>query len=157
MTDIVIFKNDEGRLSGLGEKGRRAYEKFKKVIAELEVGETVGFSYKLPRSPNHHKFVFARFQALLERQETFDDLEHLITFLKVGAGFVEFMPGPGGQLVAIPKSIAWANLEEQEFIETKRAIWDFLWTSVAQAALWPHLDNHQRYAMVDGWVREVDR
>ncbi len=155
MSDLVIFKGQDGKLEGLGEKGRRAWAKFRKVVSGLEAGETVQFSYKLPRSPNHHKFVFARFQALLERQETFSDLDHLIVFLKVGAGFVEFMQGPGGQLVAVPKSISWASLEEQDFIEVKRAIWDFLWTEQAQAALWPHLDASQRYAMVDQWVREV--
>ena len=155
MSELVIFKNEQGRLEGFGEKGRRAYEKFRKVLAGLEVGETVGFAYKLPRSPQHHRFVFARLQALLDRQETFQDIDHLLVFLKVGAGFVEFMHGPSGELVAVPKSINWANLEEQDFIEAKRLIWDFLWTDVAQAALWPHLDVDKRYAMVDQWVREA--
>ena len=86
MSDLVIFKDATGRLEGFGEKGRRAWAKFKKIIEGLEVGETMQFGYRLPRSPNHHKFVFARFQALLERQETFSDLDHLIVFLKVGAG-----------------------------------------------------------------------
>jgi hypothetical protein len=157
MSELVIYKDETGRLAGFGERGRRAWDKFRKIVGELEIGETMGFSYHLPRSPQHHKFVFARFQALLERQETFEDLEHLIIFLKVGASFVEFIPGPGGQLVAIPQSIAWDRLDEQAFIEVKRKIWDFIWTPVCQAALWPNLDDHQRYAMVDGWVREVER
>lgn len=153
MSALVVFKNDCGKLEGWGEKGRRAWAKFTKIVSELEVGETLSFEYRLPRSPQHHKFFFARMQALLDRQEAFADLDHLLIFLKVGAGFVEFMPGPGGQLVAIPKSIAWERLEEQDFIETKRAIWDFLWTEVAQQALWPELSAMQRYVMVDQWVR----
>lgn len=155
MPELVIFKGETGELEGFGEKGRRAWAKFRKIVAELEIGETMQFSWRMPRSPQHHRFVFARLQALFERQETFGDLEHLLVFLKVGAGFVEFMPGPGGQPVAVPKSIAWDRLDEQEFIEVKRAIWDFLWTEAAQTALWPHLDDHQRYAMVDQWVREA--
>lgn len=155
MSELVIFKGADGKLDGWGEKGRRAWAKWRKIVGELEVGETLQFSYRVPRSPPHHRFVFARFQALLERQETFSDLEHLIVFLKVGAGFVEFMPGPDGQIVAVPKSISWASLEEQDFIEVKRAIWDFLWTDRAQAVLWPHLAPEKRYAMVDQWVREV--
>lgn len=128
MTAIVICKGQDGKLTGFGEKGRRAYLKFRKLVEEMAVGETLQFSFRMPRSPRHHRFVFARLQALFDRQETFADLDHLLIFLKVGAGFVEFMPGPGGQLVAIPKSIAWDQLDEQEFIETKRAICDFLWT-----------------------------
>jgi len=154
VTSLVIFKDDNGRLDGFGDRGRRAWAKFRKIITDLEVGETMGFSYQLPRSPQHHRFFFARMQALLDRQEAFADLDHLLIFLKVGAGFVEFMPGPGGQLVAIPKSIAWERLEEQDFIEVKRQIWDFLWTDVAQTSLWPDLSAMQRYVMVDQWVRE---
>lgn len=155
MSDLVIFKNEQGKLEGFGEIGRRAWQKFRKVLAGMEPGETMGFSYKLPRSPQHHRFVFARLAALLERQSTFEDLEHLLVFLKVGAGFVDFMPGMDGQLVAVPKSIAWTSLDEQEFIEAKRRIWDFLWTDAAQRALWPNLDANQRYSMVDQWVREA--
>lgn len=153
MSALIVFKNECGKLEGWGEKGRRAWQKFTKIVSELEVGETLAFEYKLPRSPQHHRFFFARLQALLDLQEAFADLDHLLIFLKVGAGFVEFMPGPGGQLVAIPKSIAWERLGEQDFIEAKRAIWDFLWTDVAQQSLWPELTAMQRYVMVDQWVR----
>lgn len=155
MSELVIFKNELGRLEGFGEKGRRAWQKFTKIVSELEVGETLQFSWQMPRSPGHHKFFFGRIQALLDQQETFQDLDHLLIFLKVGAGFVDFMPGPDGMLVAVPKSIAWHRLDEQEFCEVRRLVWDFLWTAPAQAALWPHLDEHQRWAMVDQWFQEV--
>lgn len=154
MVDCVIVKDETGHLSGLGETNRRRYEKFKRVVTGLVPGETVQFSYRLPRSPQHHRYVFARLQALFERQESFADLEHLLVFLKVGAGFVEFMPGPNGQLVAVPKSIAWERLDEKEFTEVRESIWQFLWTKPAQQALWPHLSPDRRYAMVDQWVRE---
>lgn len=153
MPELIICKDSTGQLEGFGEKGRRAWLKFRKTVAELEPGETVEFSYKLPRSPQHHKFFFARLQALLERQEAFEDLEHLLTFLKVGAGLVDFMPSPRG-LVAVPKSIAWVSLDEQEFVEATRAIRDFLWTDAAQAALWPHLSEQRRYQVVEQWHRE---
>jgi len=155
VSELIIFKNEQGKFEGFGEKGRRAWMKFLKVVGEMAPGETLGFTYKLPRSPRHHRFVFARLAALAERQSTFEDLEHLLVFLKVGAGFVEFMPGPDGRLVAVPKSIAWASLEEQDFIEVKRRIWDFLWTDAAQLALWPHLGREQRYSMVEQWDREA--
>ena len=154
MPECVIFKAEDGRLAGMGETNRRRYDKFKRVVEELPMGATMHFTYKLPRSPQHHRYVFARLQALFERQESFDDLEHLLTFLKVGAGYVEFLPGPAGQLVAVPKSIAWDRMDEKEFTETRERIWQFLWTKPAQQALWPHLTPERRYAMVDQWVRE---
>lgn len=153
MPELIICKDSTGQLEGFGEKGRRAWLKFRKVVAGLEPGETMEFSYRLPRSPQHHRFFFARLQALFERQEAFEDVEHLLTFLKVGAGLVDFMPSPRG-LVAVPQSIAWVNLDEQQFIEATRAIRDFLWADVAQAALWPHLSEQRRYQMVEQWHRE---
>lgn len=157
MPELVIFKDDTGRMAGFGEKGRRAFTKFRKIIAELEVGETMQFSWRMPRSPAHHKFTFAKLTGLFERQERFDDFERLLDFLKVGAGHVDLFPGRDGVFVAVPKSINWVNLDEQGFIEWHRAVNDFLWTDYAQAALWPHLDDHQRYACVDSWHREFER
>jgi hypothetical protein len=153
MPECLIFKDETGKLAGHGAKGHRAYEKFRRVVAGLEPGEMIQFTYKLPRSPQHHRYVFARLSALFDMQESFTDFDQLLVFLKVGAGFVDFMPGPGGQLVAVPKSIAWAELEEKDFTEVRQAMWDFLWTEQAQAALWPHLDANQRYACVDSWSR----
>jgi hypothetical protein len=154
MPECIVTKDETGKLAGLDETSRRRYEKFRRMVAELIPGQTVLFSYRLPRSPQHHRYVFARLQALFDRQESFADLEHLLVFLKVGAGFVEFLPGPNGQLVAVPKSIAWEKLDEKEFTEVRERIWNFLWTKPAQQALWPHLSAEQRYAMLEQWNRE---
>lgn len=153
MPDLVIYKDETGRLSGWGEKGRRAYLKWRKLIAELGDGEMLHFSYRMPRSPQHHKFFFARLGELFEMQERFDDVERLIDWLKVGAGFADLMPGRDGIPVAIPRSIAWSKLDEQGFIEFARAMNDFLYTPHAQGFLWPHLTERQRYAVVDHWHR----
>lgn len=150
MPELVVFRDENGKLQGHGEKGRRAFEKFRRVVADLGIGETMGFSYKLPRSPKHHGFFFARISKLLDRQERFDDKDRLLDWLKVGAGFVDLMPGRDGILVAIPRSIAWHALEEQDFIEVHRAIHDFFVTPHAQEFLWPHLSERARWEMVEG-------
>lgn len=153
MPDCVIVMGPDGKLAGVDEKSRRAYQKFKRVVTELVPGATMKFSYRLPRSQKHHAYFFGRLQALFERQESFTDLEHLLTFLKVGAGFVEFLPSPKG-LVAVPKSIAWDQLDEKEFTEVHQAIRQFLWTAEAQLALWPALHVVDRHELVERWVRE---
>ena len=151
MTALVIYKAEDGKLDGLGEKGRRAYAKFRKMIEELSVGQTLGFSYVLPRSPPHHKYFFAKLTGLFERQEQFTDFDRLMDFLKVGAGHVDLFPGQNGVFVAVPKSINWEKLEEQGFVEFHRAMNDFLWTPYAQAALWPHVNAEQRYRCIECW------
>lgn len=157
MSALIVFKDDTGKLEGFGAKGRRAWAKFTKLIAELEIGETLQFEYRMPRSPRHHSFFFLRLAALFERQEQFADQDRLLDWLKVGAGHVDMLPGRDGQMVAIPRSISWVKLDEQEFIEFARAMNDFLWTPYAQAVLWPHLSAESRYECVDNWFREFDR
>lgn len=151
MPEIVVMRGNDGKLCGMGEKHHASLVKFKRMLHAAAPGETFAFSYKVPRSPQHHRWFFARVNELLGMQETFCDLEHLMVFLKVGAGFVEFMHGSDGQLVAVPKSIAWHTLDEREFTEVRIAIQNFLWTEPAQVALWPHLNPDQRYAMVHQW------
>lgn len=156
MSELVIYRAEDGKLAGFGEKGRRAWLKFRKVVEGLEIGETLQFSYRLPRSPRHHKFFFKKLTSLFERQEQFGDFERLLDWLKVGAGHVDLLPGRDGIPVAIPQSIAWHSLEEQGFIEFTRAMNDFLWTEYAQAALWPHLSAAKRYVCIDHWHRDFE-
>jgi len=157
MAELVIFKNELGKLEGFGDRGRRAFAKFVKIVSELEVGETLGFQYRLPRSPRHHRFFFAKRAELFDRQETFDDPDRLLEWLKVGSGFCDLLPGIDGVPCAIPRSIAWDALDEQGFIEFTRAMNDFLWTPHAQAVLWPSLDADQRYECIESWHTEFNR
>lgn len=157
MPEIVIFKDDTGRLCGWGEKGRRAYAKWRHIVRSLEPGEMAHFAYRLPRSGRHHRFFFARLAELFGRQETFEDADRMLDWLKVGAGHVDMLPGIDGHPVAIPRSINWASLDEQGFIEFTRAMNDFLWTPHAQAVLWPHLNEQQRHDQVQQWMDEGAR
>lgn len=151
MPEVVVVLNERRKLEGLGEKGKRAWAKFLKLRDELDVGETLGFSYRLPRSRPHHGFFMCKLHELFDRQEHFADEDSLLQWLKVGAGYCELLPGPGGVLVAVPRSINWLECDEQTFIEVGRAIDDFMWTDYAQACLWPHLRAEQRHENVQGW------
>lgn len=156
MAAIVICKGQDGRLEGFGEKGRRAYLKFRKMVEEMAVGETLQFSFRMPRSPQHHRYLFAKLTGLFERQEQFADFDRLMEWVKVGSGHCDLLPGPNGALVAIPKSINWETLDEVGFTEFSRAMSDFLWTPYAQAALWPHLNANQRYQCIERWHRDFE-
>lgn len=156
MTELVVIRGEDGRLEGFGERGRRAWLKFRKLIAELEIGQTLKFTYKLPRSPRHHRFFFAKLAGLFDRQDQFQEFRPMLEWLKVGAGHVDMLPGRDGIPVAIPQSIAWENLEEQDFIEFHRAMNDFLNEEFAMATLWPNQTDRQRHANLWNWHTEFD-
>ena len=150
MAEVVVYRDERGKLAGYGEAGARAWARFQKMLARLAQGETLVFKWWEPRSPGFHKLFFSKLHALFERQERFDDVDKLRTWLTVGAGEADFMPGPRGRLVAIPKSIAWHKLDEADFRELVRKIDDFLWTHHAREFMWPQLSTEQTYEILEG-------
>lgn len=141
MTQITIIKNDQGRLEGLDERGQRAYAKWRRLVTDLPVGQTLTFSYRFPRSPGHHRLFFAKL----------DDLRRWLT---LGAGYFDMIPGLDGKPQAIPCSIDFDAMDEIDFAELHRAVDEFLWTARAQAVLWPHLDAEGRYRCVESLLTE---
>lgn len=156
MSAVLVFKGNDGKLQGFGDKGQRAYAKFKRAIAALEDGEMMRFTFKLPRSLKHHGFFFLKMHALFDRQERFSEFDHLRYWLTVGAGYVDMLPGMGGQWLSVPQSIAFDELCEAEFVDLHQKINAFLWGEATQAFLWPHLSYEQTYLAVDQWHREFN-
>lgn len=156
MSKVVIIKNEQGKLQGLDEAGQRAYAKFKRIVQGLEVGETMSFSYRLPRSPAHHRLFFAKLNSLLSRTEAFAELDKLRYWLTMGAGYFDLVPGFDGKPNAIPKSLDFDSMDEADFSELHRAVTNFLWTERAQSTLWPALDEDKRYQCVESFVQEFE-
>lgn len=157
MSRLVITKGQDGKLCGLDPAGQRAYARFKAAVAALQPGETMGFAFRLPRSPKHHAFFFKKLTILLERQEVLHELDKLREWLIVGAGFVDFYFGADGQMHAKPKSMDFDSMDEAEFAALHQAVDGFLYTEQAQAILWPALDANQRWACMESFFGEFER
>lgn len=145
MTSIVIVKGNDGKLHGLGEENERAYNRWRRLVGNMDIGETLEFSFTIPRDPKHHRRFFALVRALMERTEAltvFDDMRH---WLVIGAGYVE-PDGAGGYKA---HSLKYAEMEEVEFSELMRKVKDFLCTERAQRFLWRSLTDAQRHEMVE--------
>lgn len=154
MSALVVVKGDDGRLQGFGEKGARAWAKFRARVDGMAIGETLSFQWREPRSQKHHAFFFGKLAALLERQEQFEDVDKLRAWLVVGAGYCDFVPGPNGRMVALPQSINWVNLDEADFADLHGKVDAFLWTEHARKFLWGHLSNEQSYELIDQLQKE---
>lgn len=143
MSAVIIVRGEDGKVAGMGDKGRRAWDRFKRGIEALEIGETLSFEWRKPRSPKFHRMFFAMLHALFDMQEQFADVDQLRAWLTVGAGYADFAPGPRGRMVAMPKSIAWDRMEDNEFRELVLAVWEFLRSPHATRFLWPALSDLQ--------------
>lgn len=154
MSKVVLIKDEAGKLRGIDPAHERAYRKWRKQVLELPVGQTLGFSYRLPRSPAHHRLFFAKLNALLDRTEEFANIDKLRYWLTMGAGYFDLIPGFDGTPNAIPRSIDFDRMDEAEFSELHRAVDEFLMTDRALETLWPELLPMQRLAMAESFVRE---
>ncbi|MBF5006866.1 DUF1367 family protein [Diaphorobacter caeni] len=157
MSKVVITKDRQGKLCGLDPAGQRAYAKWRKLVLDLPVGQTLTFSYRLARSPRHHRLFFAKLQELLRRTEAFQVMDHLRHWVVMGAGYADFVPGVDGTPNAIPRSIDFDSLDEVEFSELHRAVDAFLWTERAHVALWPELSAQQRWDCMDSFMKTFER
>ena len=148
MSAVTVVKIENGKLSGFGEKGERAWARFQKTVSNLALGETLAFEWFEPRSPSHHRLFFAKLGALLDRQEAFDSAHDLRLWLTVGAGYCDLRPGATGELIAIPQSIAFHRLDEADFCDLHGRVDAFLWQPHARAYLWPALTDQQSFDAV---------
>ncbi len=141
----VIF----GVVDGLGERGRRQWRRLWNNILRLEPGEMLEITTLQPRIGWYHRKHMALEQAVFESQERFEDFESFRTWLKVGASFVDWYPGPKGGVIPVPRSISYAKLEQGAMEQFHNDTVEFLRSEHAGKTLWRHLDVPSRITMIE--------
>lgn len=142
-----------GYIDGLGERGRRQWRRFFSMLLRLEPGEMVQIQTHKTRLGWFHRRHMAMEQAVFETQERFEDFESFRTWLKVGASFVDWYPGPKGGVIPVPRSISYANLEQGDMEQFHADAVNFLRSEHAGATLWKHLGPAQRIEMIETVLR----
>lgn len=167
MADITLVRQETGAIAeadreaarrvffgivdGLGERGRKQWRRFVNGLMRLEPGEMVEIKTRKPRSGPFHRRHMVLETRLFESQERFTQFDPGFRgWLKVGAGFVDWYPGPKGGVFPVPKSIAYDQLEEDDMRQFHEDVVAFLRTAHAAKALWPHLSPTARIEMIEG-------
>lgn len=141
----VVF----GIVDGLGEHGRRQWRRLWRRIMALEPGEMIEIKTNQKRLGWFHRKHMALEQAVFESQERFEDFRSFRAWLKVGAGFVDWFPGPKGGVIPVPKSISYGELEQGAMEQFHGDAVDFLRTEHAGRTLWPHQGALARITAVE--------
>lgn len=136
-------------MGGLGEQDKSAWNRFWNGIRKAEVGEVFSISTWFSRHGKFHRLHMKMESSVFDAQERIDTFEQFRIWLKIGAGFVSWLPGPRGGIVPIPKSISYKAADEAEFQQFHVDAIRFLRTAHAQKTLWPHLDAAQRSEMME--------
>ena len=129
-----------GCIDGAHHEDKRAWRRLWTHIMHLGYGEIVEVEFVFPRSGPFHRRHMAIMRTLFDSQERFAEFEHLLTWVKVGAGWVDWHEC-NGALVPIPKSISFARADEEEFHRYHDAVMRFLRDGHAAVYLWSH-DPH---------------
>lgn len=147
--DLILRKRADGRLEGLGERSAKAYEGWRAFVRGMQPGETCRFTWRKPRSQKFHAYFFGVLGTLFDQQEQFTKQEHLLDWVKVGAGHAVFHPGPDGRVMACPESISWERMGDDEFREFVDAAWAFLRSERAGFYLWPLMTAQGRAEAIE--------
>lgn len=157
MTTIAVTKTGDGKIEGAGEKHQKAYARFRKMLHELEPGEIFTLDFWFPRNPKLHGLHFALLTAAYEAQEQFADFDQFRQWAQVGAGHCDFVPGPTGRMVALPRSINWRTIDDADFAEHHERVKDFLRSQHATRFLWPNLEDHEAAEMMNAILEGFER
>ena len=130
-----------GAIDGFSKEDKRGWRRFWKRVMNLEPGEMAQAEMVFPRSGPFHRRHMKIEQSVFDAQERFTDFEQFRAWLKVGAAWVVWMPGPKGGVVPIPKSISYAKADEEEFRQYHDQVISFLRGPHAAPYLWRHLGD----------------
>lgn len=109
----------------------------------------VSIKTRKSRSGPFHRRHMAIETAVFEAQEKFQSFEQFRNWLKVGSGFCDWVGGPKGGVIPVPKSIAFDKLEEGEMRQVHDSMVEFLRSEHAGRALWRHLPSDKQTEMIE--------
>lgn len=127
-----------GIVDGLGERGRKQWRRLVNGLMRMEPGEMLTLKTHKARSGPFHRRHMLIEQRVFESQERIAAFEDFRLYLKVGSGHVNWMAGPRGGVVPVPKSIGYSAMEDGEMREFHDNVIAFLRTEHAAKYLWPH-------------------
>lgn len=134
-------------LRGIDEKHDKRWARVVKGWFELEDGEITTVDTRHPRSGPFHRFHMLVEMTVFQAQERFQHEEQFRNWLKVGAGHVDWVAGPRGGVIPLPRSINYAELEEPEMREFHQNMMAFLRGPHAAPYLWKHLGEKSHEMM----------
>lgn len=125
-------------MDGVTERDKKAWRSFWRAIGNAGSGEYFTITLRRRRSSKFHKLSFAVMQAVFKGQEVFEDFRIFRAFIKLGAGFVDYVPNADGELRAVPKSVSFDDCSEEEMRQFHDDAVAFMRTARAQKTLWPN-------------------
>lgn len=147
----ILVKTETG-LRGSTAVDHDAWEKFKRRLLTFKPGTFLRMEWSRPRNGKHHRKLFALLTLVAENSETYDTTEKALVAIKLVVGHYEpFIDPKTGELLQMPKSIAYDAMDQDEFDKFYSAAID----GVLRYIL-PHIDQVQADRLIEmiiqGWA-----
>lgn len=124
-------------LGGLTDHDERRWRWLLGKLYRMGSGEMFKIGTEFARYGAFHRYHMAMEAAIFNAQERIQSFEQFRSWLKLGAGFVDWMPGPKGGVFPVPKSISYADCDEGDMREFHDKAVEFLRGGHASKYLWP--------------------
>ena len=95
--------------------------------------------------------------SIFEAQDIFDDPEMFRKWGEMSAGYAKFIPMQSGTMCAMPDSISYDRLEQQEFQTIHDKIFEFLKSEHARTYLWPHMSIGVSENMINAILGQFEK
>lgn len=154
MAKVALRLDECGKLTGLTPADDRGYRRFKAKLGTMNIGDTISFEYRVPRSPKFHRRHFAILGLIFDNQERFASPTQFRKWTEVGAGHFELVPAKDGTLYPLPLSIDYDSLDDSEFYEVHTHVIQFLRSQHATRHLWPAVSDIVAGNAMEGLLRE---
>ena len=99
-----------------------ADEPSREIWAKYKVGETYRGDVVKPRSYAHHKLIMSLLNLTYDNQEQYSDFESFRKSVAVEAGHTDDLVLLSGEIVKLPRSISYDELDEVEFTRVAGAM-----------------------------------
>lgn len=169
MTEIVLAKRNDIALSeekaavlrgylfdsidGLSEDDQRSWRRFWNWIMKAGSGEIFSIETWTPRHGGFHRMHMVMETKVFQSQDRIKSFEQFRLWLKMGAGFVDWMAGPKGGVVPVPRSISYKKCDEDKMRQFHLDAIAFLRTEHAQQYLWKHLSPQMADQMMESALK----
>lgn len=147
----LLLKTEAG-LRGSSPADQDAWSKFRRRLETMKPGTWIRMEWASPRHPKHHRKFMALLQLITENSETYNTVEKALVAVKLCTGHFDLMADPRtGEIIQIPKSIAFEAMPQEEFDVFYSAAID----AVLQVIL-PQLDRAKADRLlemvIEGWA-----
>ena len=99
------------------------------LLDKIRPGNNVEVSVSQPRSLEHHRKFMSAVRFVCEHSDTGLSVDDMLTYIKIGVGHCQYVR-LRGELTAIPRSIAFGNMDQTKFTRFYHRALDFLLESV---------------------------